>query len=191
MLRRQSGIILAVHQAIDLVIVAGCFIAAYGTRLGFTEDMGTLGMNTNYRMLLLLAVISFHISLRLFGVYEPYRRHPLRKILSRVFKGTLTGTAGIIFLGYIMHLDAVSRLLVALFFSYSLVALVLFKTVLYKVLARSRARDYNTRSILVIGSRQRALEFIKAVRRRRGSGYRIRGCLETEDQAELVGDRVY
>ena len=73
MLRRQSGIILAVHQAIDLVIVAGCFIAAYGTRLGFTEDLGTLGMNTNYRMLLLLAVISFHISLRLFGGYEPYR----------------------------------------------------------------------------------------------------------------------
>ncbi len=191
MLRRQSGIILAVHQAIDLVIVAGCFIAAYGTRLGFSEDLGVLGMDTSYRMLLLLAVISFHISLRLFGAYEPYRRHSLRKVLYRVFRATLTGTAGIIFLAYIMHMEAVSRLLVGLFFVYSFVALAFFKSVVYKILARSRARDYNTRSILVIGSRQRAMDFIKAIRRRRGSGYRIRGCLETEDQAELVGDRVY
>jgi exopolysaccharide biosynthesis polyprenyl glycosylphosphotransferase len=80
---------------------------------------------------------------------------------------------------------------VAIFALYSFAGLALFKATLYQFLAQSRLKNYNTRNILVIGSRQRTLDFIKAVRRRKESGYRIIGCLETNDKPELVGERVY
>ena len=191
MVRKQSGLFLALHQVIDLLIVSVCFYLAYKTKISLPGELGGLANEYSYRMLLLLALITFHVSLRLFGSYQPYRKLALKQIVIRVLKGTLTGIAGIIFLGYMMHLQSVSRLLVALFFGYTFLGLSLFKGSLYKFLARSRYNNYNTRSILVIGSRQRALDFIKAVCRRRESGYRILGCLETIDLPELVGDRVY
>ena len=191
MVRKQSSLLLALHQIIDLLIVFVCFYLAYKTKISLPGDLGGLANEDSYRMILLLALITFHVSLRLFGSYLPYRKLTLQQVIVRVLKGTLTGSAGIIFLGYMIHLNSVSRLLVALFFGYTFLGLSLFKGSLYKFLARSRYNNYNTRSILVIGSRQRALDFIKAVSRRKESGYRILGCLETSDLPELVGDRVY
>ncbi len=191
MLRKQSGLLYAVHQFIDLLIVTICFYCAYLTKISLPGDLGGLASHDAYNFLLLMALGSFHISLQLFGAYEQYRKLSLRRVISRTFKATMTGMAGIIFLCYLMHFEAVSRLLVAIFAVYTFIGLALFKCTLYKLLARTRALDYNTRSVLVIGARQRAVDFIKMVARRRETGYRIRGCLETCDQTGVVGDRVY
>lgn len=191
MLRNQSGVLYATHQGIDLLIVTICFYCAYMTKISLPGAFSGLSDIHNYNFLLLMALGSFHMSLQLFGAYAQYRKLSLRRVVSRIFKATLTGITGIVFLSYIMHFDAVSRLLMAIFATYTFVSLAVFKTILYKVLARTRYKNYNTRSVLVIGSRQRAVEFIKVVARRRSTGYRVRGCLETCDQADLVGDRVY
>jgi len=191
MLRKQSGLFLAIHQIIDLIIIYGCFSIAYYTKINLPGDLGGLTSEYSYNILLLLALISFHTSFRLMGVYEPYRRLSLRAVVFKVLKGTLIGTLGMIIIGYLMHFDAVSRLFIIIFFCYSFVSLALFKGIIYLILARSRTQNYNIRTILLIGSRQRALDFIKAIRKRKSSGYRIRGCLETNDQEELVGDRVH
>jgi len=90
-----------------------------------------------------------------------------------------------------MHLESISRLLAMIFCIYTLLGLCFFKSVLYIILARSRVNNFNTRNILIIGSRQRAIEFIKVVLRRKTSGYRILGCLETDDQKHLIGNKVY
>ena len=191
MLRKQSGLFLAIHQIIDLIIIYGCFSIAYYTKINLPGDLGGLTSEYSYNILLLLALISFHTSFRLMGAYEPYRRLSLRAVVFKVLKGTLIGTLGMIIIGYLMHFDAVSRLFIIIFFCYSFVSLALFKGIIYLILARSRTQNYNIRTILLIGSRQRALDFIKAIRKRKSSGYRIRGCLETNDQEELVGDRVH
>jgi exopolysaccharide biosynthesis polyprenyl glycosylphosphotransferase len=191
MLRKQSGLLYAIHQGIDLMIVAVCFYCAYLSKIALPEGLGGLANEYSYNFLLLMTLASFQISLRLFGAYEQYRKLSLRRVIARTFKATMTGMAGIVFLCYLLHFEAVSRLLLAIFSIYTFLGLTLFKCALYKMLARTRSQDYNTRSILVIGSRQRAVDFIKMITRRRETGYRIRGCLETCDQEELVGDRVY
>lgn len=191
MLREQSRILLAIHQAIDLGIIIVCSFFAYYTKLNLPEPYGGLSDSHDYLILLLLTLISFHISLRLFGVYGNYRRMTYRQVFKRVIQGTMTGTAGVVFITYLLHFESLSRLLIGLLTFYAFIGLICFKTLLYRLLARTRSKNYNTRSILVIGSRQRALDFIKAIRRRKESGYRIRGCLETNDQSELVGERIY
>ncbi|MCP3892846.1 MAG: sugar transferase [Desulfobulbaceae bacterium] len=191
MLRKQSGLLYAIHQVIDLAIVTISFYCAYLTKISLPGGLGGLANAYSYNFLLLMALCCFHISLQLFGAYAQYRNLSLRRVISRTFKATMTGMAGIIFLCYIMHFEAISRLLVAIFATYTFIGLAVFKITLYKVLARTRLKNYNTRSVLIIGSRQRAIDFIKVISRQRETGYRIRGCLETCDQEELVGDRVY
>jgi exopolysaccharide biosynthesis polyprenyl glycosylphosphotransferase len=190
MLRQQNGLLQAFHQTIDFLIIAMCFYGAYHTKMAFPNGLGGLTSGYNYNFILLIALVSYHLSLRLFGVYTQYRKLTIRQVVFRVFKGVMTGTAGIIFLCYMMHVEAVSRLLIGIFSVYSFIGLALFKVSLYKMLARGRYKNFNTRHILVIGSRQRALDFMKVVLRRRETGYRITGCLETCDQKELVGNRV-
>jgi exopolysaccharide biosynthesis polyprenyl glycosylphosphotransferase len=90
-----------------------------------------------------------------------------------------------------MHIESISRLLAIIFGTYTFLGLCLFKTTLYLTLARPKVNNYNTKNILIIGSRQRAIEFIKIVLRRKASGYRILGCLETNDQQHLVGTNIY
>lgn len=191
MLKKQSELFLIAHQIIDLFIVVACFYGAYHTKLSNPDYFGGLTSNYNYDFAAALSIISFHISLRLFGVYSQYRQQSFKNILSRLLKAVLTGVSGIVFLGYILHFDSVSRLLIAIFTIYCFLALAAFKAIVYEVLSHGRTQNFNTRSILVIGSRQRSLDFIKKVSRRKDSGYRIRGVLETSDQSYLVGDRVF
>ncbi|BHH84248.1 sugar transferase [Desulforhopalus sp. 52FAK] len=191
MLRKQSGLLLAMHQCIDLCIVALSFYLAYITKTNLPSHLSGLSIEHDYNFILVLALVSFHISLRLIGGYYQYRRQTLRQVISKVIKATITGTAGIVFLNYMMHLDSISRLFITIFCCYSLIGLSIFKIFLYRTLAKARSRNYNTRSILMVGSRQRALAFIKEVRKRKDSGYRIIGCVETNDQRDLIGDRIH
>lgn len=191
MLRERNRLFQAIHQCIDLCIVTLCFFCAYQTKVSFPGKLGGLITDYNYNLILLIALISYHLSLRLWKSYSPFRKIFFRNLVAILFKASLTGTAGIVFLSYLMHVEAVSRGLILLFTLYSFLGLLLFKGILFKLLTRTRAKNFNTRNILIIGTRQRAIDFIKVVLRRRESGYRILGCLDTIDQAELVGDRVY
>lgn len=191
MLRQQSSLLRGLHQITDICIVIICLYLAYITKRELPGHLGGITLHFEYNLLLLITLISFHFSLRLFKAYEPYRKLSLKKVISRVFRAALTGTAGIIFLCYMIHIEAISRIFIGLFTIYSFIGLTVFKTLLFKFLACSRYKNYNIRTILVIGSRQRALDFIKTVAHRPESGYRIIGCLETCGLEGLVGNSVY
>ena len=157
MSRKQSGLLLAVHQGIDLIIVALCFYLAYRTKSALPDGLNGFDHVNSYNALLFMALGSFQMSFRLFAAYAQYRKITLQTVISTTFKATLTGTAGIIFLCYLLHVDAVSRLFIAIFSVYTLFALILFKGTLYNVLTYTRSRNFNTRNILVIGTQQRRL----------------------------------
>lgn len=190
MLREQSRLLLAIHQAADFIIITLSFYLAYITKVALPGTLGRLDMLHNYYLILMLALVSCHVSLRLFGAYDRYRLQTLRSILLKIFKALTVGTVGTVVLSYVLHLEAVSRLLVFFFFCYCLLFLGLFKITLYKLLARGRRNDYNIRTILIIGTRQRALEFIQKIILHKESGYRILGCIDTVDQIETIDDKI-
>ena len=191
MLRQKSNLIVMIHQLLDAGITGVAFYLAYFTKINLPEGLGGLAQLHSHNLELFLAIISAHISLHLFGVYEPFRKQTFKQIVLRLFQASVTGVAGIVFLGYVLHLPSLSRIFLGLFGGYLFLLLTSFKYLLYRILTYNRFRDYNTRHILVIGSRHRALDFIKAVMRRPETGYRIVGCLEKNSQAETIGDRVY
>lgn len=76
------------------------------------------------------------------------------------------------------------------FLALSTIFLITSKAILYYTLRHSRQRDYNTRQVLIVGSRSRSIDLIKEILKNPESGYRIYGCLETSDQIKLVGTTV-
>lgn len=184
--------LLGLHQAIDLLIVATSFYIAIQLKTHFLpEKFIGLVSDYAYHLTFIIALISFHLSLKLFGCYNQYRDQNRYQIVLRVCQAALTGMMGIVFISYLIHMDGVSRLLLAIFTVLTVIMLLTFKISLFNTLAFHRKRNYNTKNILIIGSRQRAIDFIKAVLSTPESGYKILGCLETKDTKNVVGNIVY
>lgn len=82
---------------------------------------------------------------------------------------------------FIFKIEDVSRIMIGIFYVLNVTLLVICKTFAYKILTYYRQKGYNFRNILIIGSRERAKDVIGAMGERLGSGYRIIGCLETDE----------
>ncbi len=190
MLRNNSEILYRVHQIIDLCLVVLCFHAAYLTRTYSLLVPGVLINDIDYNFVSLLAVMAFHTSLRLFGVYEPFRHSTISQMILKSFKATLGGVAGLVFFCYILHIESVSRLFIVIFSFYIFTVLSLFKCLVFQLLTKFRRHDYNIRYILIIGSKQRSQDFINSVMARKESGYRIIGALELVENADAIGREV-
>jgi len=191
-LRGNSRLLHGAHQGIDLLLVGiSCIVSFYTKKDILPVQWSGLTTEYDYHLAMLISLFTYHISLRLFGCYEPYRNQKLPNILMKVVKSAITGTAGIVFISYILHMEGISRLLLGMFTLTSILFLISFKALLFKILTYHRMRNYNTRNILVIGCKQRAIDFIKAVEKNPESGYRIIGCLETADTKNVVGEKVH
>ncbi len=185
MVEGKKSFLLGIHQVVDLFLVAIAYWLAFWLR----KPAGDIGIS--YSFILLLAVICCHVTLRLYRVYDPFGGQTFKQIVYKIFKAVPTATAGIIFLMYILHVDNVSRLLIGYFAILLMLLLIAVKAVFFYVYRYNRLRDYVTRTVLIIGSRQRSIDLVKEIKKKSEAGYRIRGCLETVDQQQNVGNVVY
>ena len=85
---------------------------------------------------------------------------------------------------YIFKMTDVSRIMLGIFFLLNIGFLAVSKGFVYVVLARYRQKGFNFRNILIVGTRQRAVDVIDVIGDRLGSGYSVLGCLEI-DEAEI------
>ena len=185
MVEGKKSFLLGIHQVVDLLLVAIAYWLAFWLR----KPAGDIGIS--YTFLLLLAVICCHVTLRLYRVYDPFGGQMFRQIVYKILKAVPTATAGIVFLMYILHVDNVSRLLIGYFAIMLVLLLIAVKAIFFYTYKYNRLRDYVTKTVLIVGSRQRSIDLIKEIKKKSEAGYRIRGCLETVDQQQHVGNLVY
>lgn len=178
MIEGKKRFLLGIHQVVDLLLVAVAYWLAFWLR----KPAGDIGIS--YTFILLLAVICCHVTLRLYRVYDPFGGQMFRQIVYKIFKAVPTATAGIVFLMYILHVDNVSRLLIGYFAILLIFLLVGVKAVFFYTYKYNGLRDYITKTVLIVGSRQRSIDLIKEIKKKSAAGYRVRGCLETVDQQQ-------
>jgi exopolysaccharide biosynthesis polyprenyl glycosylphosphotransferase len=182
---KQSGdFFLALHQVIDVLVISIAYWAAFQTR------NLSLNSNTPYVLIFVLTIICCHLSLRLFGIYSPTTNKRFAQIFSKIIKSGVTGTCSIIFLMYLLHIEAISRLFLGMFLIYFILFLTLIRALLHYLLRYRHRQNHNTRNILIIGSRHRALDLVTAILKDQDSDYRIFGCLEIIDAADEIGKKV-
>jgi exopolysaccharide biosynthesis polyprenyl glycosylphosphotransferase len=184
-LKKNSKLLLAINQTIDILIITAAFSAALKTR-GLQFDSSSVP----YFFIYFISITCCHLSLRLFGIYDSFRNQKFPQLFSKIIQASLTGTTAIIFIMFLLHMDAVSRLFLGFFAIYQILFFSISKAILFYTLLHNRDRDYNTRNVLIIGTKSRAIDLITEILANPGSGYRIHGCLETTDKKINVGKKV-
>lgn len=182
MLREKNKIIVQAHKFLDIFITALAFIGAYFIKKHLLpEPFQGLTETPNYYIILLMIIIIWYICFDFFGFYTSYRKQTLGKILWNMIKAVSIGMLIMFFCMFILKMEDVSRIMIGMFYVLNIALLAICKTSAYKMLTYYRQKGYNFCNILIIGSRERAKDVIGAMGEHLGSGYRIIGCLETDE----------
>ncbi|MCI5161047.1 MAG: sugar transferase [Candidatus Electrothrix sp. AX5] len=192
MLREHSTLLTRIHMILDIFWVLLAFVAAYHFKRSFVFFVGHgLSTEPNYYLVLLIAVVVASFSFSTTGCYRPYRTQTLLNIYSRVIRAVIAILFGTIILLYLLHEHNVSRMLLVLFIIFLTFFLFLSKGIIYYILRYYRSQSYNTRNLLIIGAGQRAKRITDAIQNHKGSGYRIIGCLTTNNGDKQEGEKYF
>ena len=184
MYREYRKIIFQFQQLIDLFITAACFVGAYfAKRYLLPGDYANLSSGPNYYILLLLIIIIWYLSSNWAGLYGRLWDEALSWFFVRILKAAMLGMLVLNVCLFFMHITDMSRLLLILFFLFNVVALTLFRWALLDILKRFRAKGHNIQNVLIVGSRVRAQELIRAIEKHREAGYRVLGCFDPDPEA--------
>ncbi len=189
MLRENHKIIVRIQRTCDLLITAASFVAAYFIKRHLLPG-GMAGLTTgpNYYVVLLAVIIIWYICFNWVGLYRSFREYPLSWYFVNIVKACLAGLLVLSLFLFMVHIRDMSRLLLGIFFVLNVAGLTVFKWAVIQALHRLRAKGYNTRHVLIVGSQTRAAAVIRAIDEARHGGYRVLGCFDTEP--ERIGQPV-
>ncbi|HBT88707.1 sugar transferase [Desulfobacter sp.] len=189
MLREQRSLILDFEKLLDITITAFSFIAAYFIKRHLVPSrLAGLSTDPNYYLILTLIIISWYIAFKWMNMYMSYRERPFWQFFTCIVKSNLLGMLLLTIIMYVMHIHAISRLLMGIFIALNIGLLTLSKFIIFTTLEKLRTDGLNTRSVLIIGSKERAREVIRAVEKYKASGYRVAGCFDINE--DLLGQTV-
>jgi len=189
MLREHNKLIIQIHKALDICLTIFAFVGAYLIKKNLLpEPFRGLITAPNYYIVLLLIIIIWYLVFRLFDLYVSYRKQNFGIIFWNMVKAVFISFFFLSFLMYLFKITDVSRIMMGIFLILNIVFLGLCKSLVYRMLTRFRAKGFNFRNILIVGSRAGAKEVIDAIGDRLEAGYRILGCLEIDENQ--VGEKV-
>lgn len=183
MLREQSQLIVKAHKLLDISLTAIAFIAAYYAKRNIVP-LAYRGLITapNYYIVLLMAIIIWYLIFEHFDLYVSYRSQKLSQVILKMIKAVCAGMLALILCMYLFKIDDVSRIMLGIFFLLDITLLGFSKGVAYKIMSHYWQRGANFRNLIVIGSKERAKEVIKAITEQKSSGYKVMGCLDTDEK---------
>jgi len=184
---KKKTFIKRVHLTLDITIVAGSFIAAYGVKKYLLPSwLAGLSVAPNYYVLLSQAMITWILADMLFNPYKSFTKKKLNIIIIDNIKMLTTVVALMIVASFMFKMD-ISRILIFLFFLISFFTLFISKSILLLIYKNHYKIEANKRNILIVGAKGRARQVIEHIHDYR-KYYRIIGCLDP-DKA-LIGEVV-
>jgi Undecaprenyl-phosphate glucose phosphotransferase len=192
MLRAPSRLLAQLTLASDLVLIAGCWVAAYMLRfhlLGPFPIPRGLPPFQDYALQLLPILAVWAVAFHTFGLYRPRRLGSYLSEWMDVAKASSVGVLVLIatmtffFRGY-----EYSRLVILYFWVLSIVSVSLFRALFREMLRFARRRGYNLRHAIIVGSGEVAAEMARMLHRRPDIGIQVRGFVS--DRPELPGTKL-
>jgi exopolysaccharide biosynthesis polyprenyl glycosylphosphotransferase len=183
MLKENSSFILDIQKIIDISITGFSFIVAYFIKRNILpQSLSNLSIGPNYYIVLLLIIIAWYISFKWMGMYMSYRQQPFWPFFTTILKSCFLGMVLVNIAMYFLHIQGISRLLMGIFLALNISLLTLSKFIIFKILEKIRSDGLNTRNILIVGSKDRAIELIEAVEKYQTTGYRVLGCFDVDEE---------
>jgi exopolysaccharide biosynthesis polyprenyl glycosylphosphotransferase len=190
MLRQQAKLFNKLSMLADIFVICASLLLAYHVRTLF---QGRLLPLYNYLWVLLVVLPLWLYLLKRQGLYASIRRCSGFDIVSRLINVHLFGgllTASVI---YFVDRDRYSRGLYLVFLGISFLLLSLEKVGLRLGLGFLRRRSFNTRNLLIVGTREKAGRFRQLVEDHADWGLKIVGFVQADgpvSKADIEGHQV-
>jgi len=196
LLKERDAIIRRFLQMMDAMVIVIAFITAYYIRKYFhlfypfdlfpgiqvvKPSVAPIGQYTSF---LIIAVPVWLLALRVFGIYKSIRTRNLLSITLDMIKAAafamlISGT-----LTFLLKIEYISRLLFAIFVLVNFFLLMAEKWLFVLSVGYIRKRGYNYRQLLIVGTGDRAQNFIGMVEKHPEWGFRIAG-LVSDDKKDI------
>lgn len=160
----------------DLCIVVVSFVGGYF----LAGNISHLSPLKSYLWILPLLLFIWGGLLYHFGMYTSFRIKQIGEILWIVFK---TGVGGIFIFGgftFAFKLTEISRIFLSLVFIITMILISLEKVFLILFFRYIRAKGYNYRNLLIVGTGKRAQHFIDIVNKHSAWGLKILGLIDKD-----------
>lgn len=187
MIRGKSRLMSVGLFAGDLVVTLLAFYLAYllraHTLVGQWEGIRRIYPLEEYAGVVLLLLGIWSVFFLYFGLHRPAPGEPFRREVGRVFLAVAAGTVVLATMVFLFKLTYVSRLLILLFSLADFLLLILFRggaRWVFKVLG---ARGINLRSLLIVGTGERAKRLAERIEAHRAWGLRLSGFIALEEGA--------
>ena len=183
MIRGEKYLISRTHLLLDVIVTALVFIFAYHLKKYYLpEPIRGLADEPNYYIILLMAIIIWYISFRLFRNYESFHQMGLYDVSLNIAKSATISMVILICILYLLKsAEGVSRIFFTTFYIMDLFILIISNCIIHYLVSRNYKKLYHLKNILIIGSRKRALDAIRSLTQSKYSGYNIIGCLEIDE----------
>jgi Undecaprenyl-phosphate glucose phosphotransferase len=193
MLRAPTRMLAQLTQASDLVLIGGCWLAAYVLRfhlLGPFPFPGGLPPFNDYLLQLIPILVVWPAAFRHFDLYRPRR---LGSYLSEWMDVAKASSVGVVLLVAIMTFFfrgyEYSRLVIFYFWVLTIVAVSFSRVAFREGLRFGRRRGYILRPALIVGGGDPAAEVSRMIRQRPDVGISVLGLVGTraESSSEWLG----
>ncbi len=121
------------------------------------------------------------------GMYQSFRLRRLDQVLSIILQAGITVFIVFGCVTYLFRIGYISRTLIAAVFLVTIVLLTLEKVLLLIFLHNLRAKGFNFRNILIVGTGDRAKKFVTHVNSHKEYGIKILGVID-EDETRIGQD---
>ena len=199
MLRQHSQFFKSLMVLSDLFFLSGAWWFAYGLRFSALRDFRSEPHDfADYFVAWLFVLAIWGTVFEALDLYRPRRVSTRWREVVDLLKGSVL--ALLIFFGLIFLIRnlVLSRLVVVIFWTLSLVLLNLSHFGVRETLRVLRRRGFNLRHILVIGTRPEAQRLVRTLERHQQLGLQLRGIVVLDQEAEddssfgkfpVIGDR--
>jgi exopolysaccharide biosynthesis polyprenyl glycosylphosphotransferase len=187
MLKEKAKLISKVLFISDIFVTILSFLAAYWIRNTlFPKEFSKLFALPQYLQLLPIIILIWGFNLHFFRTYWSHRTTPILWELWNLLKVVLG--SGLLLTLYIFALRChfVSRIFIALFLMVNFLFLCIERGTLRMLAHHIRKRGFDYRNLLIVGTGQRALNFVAKINENPHWGLKVVGFIDKE--SSLVGE---
>lgn len=186
MLKKHNQLFLTLMLTVDLVAVVAAWLAAYYTR--FYLDILPVQKGVpplwQYVQFIPIIMLVWLFSLQIGGVYSPMRSDSRFTEYFKVFRTATISTVIMMAATFFYREYSYSRAVMSLFWGYSFFTLIISHTLVRTALRKIRAKGYNLRHVLIVGTGELGRTLAETFARHPESGLKLTGLL-SDDPADV------
>ena len=152
------------------------------------DDFLSVRIKLSNVLLMAAFLYGWHFVYEVIGIYRSQRMSSELVLVRDILVATSLGTFMLLLLALVLEISLVNLSFLGIFWLTSTGTIIVSRLVLRRVLARIRLAGRNLRHVAVVGTNQRALDYVEMIRAKPELGYRFIGFVDDTAETRTGSD---